>query len=63
MVPSLIGPLDSCLFRNRCPYAFDACAAAPIALRQRGSERACRCLLDDLPYQPNRGHRPVGASP
>jgi peptide/nickel transport system ATP-binding protein len=63
IVPSLIGPLDSCLFRNRCPYAFDACAAAPIALRQRGGDHACRCLLDALPYQPNPGHRPIGASP
>ena len=63
IVPSLTGPLDTCLFRNRCPYAFDACAAAPIALRERGDDRACRCLLDDLPYRLNRGHRPVGAQP
>ncbi len=49
IVPSLIGPLDACQFRNRCAHAFAACSAAPIALRSLGPDRACRCLLDAPP--------------
>jgi len=46
MVPSLMGSLDACQFRNRCAYAFAACAAAPIDLRMLAPDRGCRCLLD-----------------
>jgi peptide/nickel transport system ATP-binding protein len=49
MVPSLLGPLDGCQFRNRCAHAFAACAAAPIPLRTTGPDRASRCLLESGP--------------
>jgi len=54
MVPSLMGPLDGCEFRNRCTHAFAACAAAPVALRPLGPDRACRCLLEEAPRLPAR---------
>jgi len=60
MVPSLIGPIDACQFRNRCPYVFDLCAAAPVALREFGPGRASRCLLDEAPRL--QSARPVGAA-
>ena len=40
-----IGPIDGCQFRNRCPHAFAACAAAPVPLRETAPGRAGRCLL------------------
>jgi len=62
IVPSLIGPLDGCQFRNRCTYAFDACAAAPIALRALGPGHACRCLLEQAPPRTERSPQPVGVA-
>ena len=49
MVPSLIGPIDGCQFRNRCSHAFEACAAAPVPLRALGADRQSRCLLEQAP--------------
>jgi len=46
IVPALIGEYEGCLFRNRCDYAFDDCAGAPVALRALAPGRASRCLLD-----------------
>ena len=45
IVPSMIGEIRGCHFRDRCPFAFDDCAAAPIALNEIGTDRAYRCLL------------------
>ena len=61
IVPSLLGPLDGCQFRNRCTHAFADCAAAPIALRALGPGHACRCLLDQVPPREMRNEQPVGA--
>ena len=61
IVPSLLGPLDGCEFRNRCTHAFAACAAAPVALRALGPGHACRCLLDEAPPRELRREQPVGA--
>jgi peptide/nickel transport system ATP-binding protein len=63
IVPSLVGPLDGCQFRNRCAHAFAACAAAPVALRVLGPDHACRCLLEQAPLRESRQPVPLGAPP
>jgi peptide/nickel transport system ATP-binding protein len=45
LVPSLIGDPQGCAFRNRCPYAFEDCAGAHVALAELSPGRAYRCLL------------------
>ncbi len=45
IVPTLVGDLHGCSFRDRCPYAFEACATTDIALDAVGRGRAYRCLL------------------
>jgi peptide/nickel transport system ATP-binding protein len=45
-VPSLIGKLAGCSFRNRCDYAQLACAQGEIAMRSLESTHAYRCILD-----------------
>ena len=45
MVPSLIGDVEGCLFRNRCHYANDACTHGDIALTHLAPGRAYRCVL------------------
>jgi len=63
IVPSLIGQLDGCQFRNRCAHAFAACGAGPIALRSLASDHAYRCLLEQTPKRENRQQQPAGAPP
>jgi len=47
IVPSMIGDIQGCHFRDRCPYAWSDCAAAPVPLRPVGGDgHAFRCLLD-----------------
>ena len=46
IVPALIGNLEGCMFRNRCPHADLPCAEGEIALREIAPGRAYRCLLD-----------------
>ncbi len=45
IVPSMIGDIQGCHFRDRCPHAWKDCAAEPIELRRLDDERAYRCLL------------------
>jgi peptide/nickel transport system ATP-binding protein len=45
MVPNLIGDLAGCSFRNRCAYAYSACASANVRLRDIEPGRGYRCLL------------------
>ena len=45
MVPSMIGDIQGCHFRDRCPHAWPDCAASAIPLRPIGDDRAYRCLL------------------
>ena len=45
IVPSMIGAIQGCHFRDRCPHAWMDCAAGPIDLRDIGEHRAYRCLL------------------
>ncbi|MEX2519968.1 MAG: ABC transporter ATP-binding protein [Paracoccaceae bacterium] len=44
VVPSLIGEMKDCGFRERCTLAHEACRK-PIALHQLSEGRACRCVL------------------
>lgn len=44
-VPTPIGELRGCIFRNRCPLATDACAEQPVPLREVGGQRRYRCRL------------------
>ncbi len=63
IVPSLLGPIESCQFRNRCPQAFADCAKAPVPLRETAPGRADRCLLPlDAPAQPRRASEALGAA-
>ncbi len=63
IVPSLLGPIESCQFRNRCPQAFADCAKAPVPLRETTPGRADRCLLPlGTPAQPRRASEALGAA-
>ncbi|AJY38516.1 hypothetical protein BW21_5808 [Burkholderia humptydooensis] len=44
VVPSLVGDIDGCAFRNRCALARDDCARAPAFVDVGGGHRA-RCVL------------------
>ncbi len=44
-VPSLVGDITGCAFRNRCRFAEPACAGAAIALDEIAPGRAYRCVL------------------
>ena len=45
MVPSMIGDIQGCHFRDRCPHAFSDCMAGPVDLRSIDDQRAYRCLM------------------
>jgi peptide/nickel transport system ATP-binding protein len=45
VVPSLVGEIKGCAFRNRCAHAFAACATTQVQLAEAGPGRASRCLL------------------
>jgi len=44
-VPSALNYPSGCRFRDRCPYAFDRCAAEHPELTRLGPDRAARCFL------------------
>jgi peptide/nickel transport system ATP-binding protein len=46
IVPSLIGDLSGCLFRNRCGYAEPRCGEAAVPLRSFSPGRGSRCLFE-----------------
>jgi peptide/nickel transport system ATP-binding protein len=46
MVPSLVGAVQGCTFRNRCAHAFDLCRSADVSLAVPAPGRAYRCLLN-----------------
>jgi peptide/nickel transport system ATP-binding protein len=58
MVPSLIGEIAGCSFRDRCPHARPACAGFD-ELRRLGEERAYRCIL--TPEAPSSAVAPAYA--
>jgi peptide/nickel transport system ATP-binding protein len=47
-IPSPVDPPSGCVFRTRCPYALDACAAAVPALREVAPGRFKACIRDDI---------------
>jgi peptide/nickel transport system ATP-binding protein len=47
-IPSPGNPPSGCVFRTRCPYALDACAATLPALREIAPGRFKACLRDDI---------------
>jgi len=46
MVPTPVGALAGCTFRNRCSIAFDDCAARDPGMRMVSETRGYRCLLE-----------------
>jgi peptide/nickel transport system ATP-binding protein len=55
-VPSLVGALHGCRFRERCPYAHAACEA-DIGLRPAGDGHPYRCVLAPEAARWNAGRR------
>jgi len=47
-IPSPVDPPSGCVFRTRCPYALEACAATVPALREVAPGRFKACLRDDI---------------
>jgi peptide/nickel transport system ATP-binding protein len=47
-IPSPVNPPSGCVFRTRCPYAVDACAATVPPLREVAPGRFKACLRDDI---------------
>jgi peptide/nickel transport system ATP-binding protein len=47
-IPSPVDPPSGCVFRTRCPYALDACAASVPALREVAPGRFKACIRDDI---------------
>lgn len=45
IVPSLVGDISGCTFRNRCALAHEACGTGQINLNTVSGEHAYRCLL------------------
>lgn len=44
LVPTPIGELKGCLFRNRCPKFRQECVAGQVPVARKGSDRTLRCL-------------------
>jgi len=47
-IPSPVNPPSGCVFRTRCPYAQDACAATVPPLREVEPGRFKACIRDDI---------------
>ncbi len=45
IVPSLVGNIHGCTFRNRCGFAHDACSTQNVALQKVQAGHEYRCLL------------------
>ena len=47
-IPSPANPPSGCVFRTRCPYAVEACAAAVPELRETAPGHLRACIRDDI---------------
>jgi oligopeptide/dipeptide ABC transporter ATP-binding protein len=67
VIPGTVPPPTAwpggCRFRDRCPYAWDRCAAEHPPLYQIGVGHVSRCHLADEPERRNQPHRPAAAAP
>ena len=45
MVPTPIGEIKGCVYRNRCPHASHQCTATDVRLREINKDRGYSCLL------------------
>ncbi|MEL7466156.1 MAG: ABC transporter ATP-binding protein [Pseudomonadota bacterium] len=55
IVPNLVGSVEGCMFRNRCPHAVAACSTAPETLVPMGADghaHACVRPLEERVEQP-----------
>lgn len=50
VVPSLIGDIRGCAFRERCPYAQEVCRQT-VPMRTADNGHRWRCILNELPAQ------------
>jgi oligopeptide/dipeptide ABC transporter ATP-binding protein len=50
-VPSALALPSGCCFRNRCPFAWERCAAERPALRDVGDGQSVACHLTDEPWR------------
>ena len=46
MVPSLVGEMGGCSFRNRCPHMTEPCVRAELSLTRLDGGHGYRCVLD-----------------
>ncbi|MBW2467652.1 MAG: ABC transporter ATP-binding protein [Deltaproteobacteria bacterium] len=58
MVPTPVGALTGCMFRNRCAYVFDECAHVNVDLQKISDDGAYRCLLSPEICTRNRKRSP-----
>jgi len=58
-VPTPIGDLTGCTFRNRCDFVFGPCGNEVVGLREVSDGRAYRCLLSPENCARNSAGRPV----
>jgi peptide/nickel transport system ATP-binding protein len=56
IVPSLVGDVSGCGFRNRCAFAHEACRSGLIPMARAGAAHAYRCLL-----APDHARAPLAA--
>ncbi len=45
VVPSLVGTMTGCIFRNRCAQAMSRCEAGQIPVRRQSETRSYRCVM------------------
>ncbi len=59
LVPSLIGSMEGCMFRNRCAFAMPVCAQGSVAQADAGDGHFYRCVREAA----GSGSEVEGASP
>jgi len=57
VVPTPIGKIEGCIYRNRCPHTFTECATAEVPIKRISKDRGYRCLLSPEACRRNIGGR------